>query len=195
MGFQEVASLDCDNAIQLGGIDRKTGKAHPTKLEGYFIGSREIASAKSKTGFSKLHIFQTQKGTVGIWGKTDLDRKLAGVSAGAMTRVTYTGTKETKNNPMYCYKVEVDKENTIDVGNLAAASNRDDSNDEYGSYEASGSDDYVEESDVGEEEAALDEVPPTRPVSPRKAATSPNAVQQARVQALLNGRGKSSRPL
>lgn len=189
MGFKEVASLDCDVSIQLGGTDRKTGKAHPTSIEGYYLGSNNVPSPKAKSGFSKLHIFQTNKGNVGVWGKTNLDRKLASAGVGTMTRVTYTGMQETKNNPMYVYKVEADSDNTIDVGGLVAASSESDVGEDYSaSY---GSDEFEGESDVGEETAALDEAPPSRPSAPRKAATTPNAAQQARVQAMLNGRVKT----
>lgn len=188
MGFKEVASLDCDTAIQLGGINKKTGKANPTRVEGYYIGSRDVDSPKSKTGVSKLHIFQTEKGTLGVWGKTDLDRKLSGVTAGHMTRVTFTGMKETKNNPMYVFKVEVDSDNSTDVSNLDASAGDADADAEY--VAGSDADEYESESDVGEDEPALDEAPPARPSAPRRAAATPNAAQQDRIQAMVNGRGK-----
>lgn len=189
MGFQEIASLDCDEAIQLGGVNKKNGKANPTKLEGYFIGSKNVESPKSKTGFSKLHIFQTAKGNLGVWGKTDLDRKLLSAVPGTMTRVTFIGMKETKNNPMYTFKVEVDINNSITVASSESTQDAtdNDTSEEYANY--ANEDDG--ELDVTEEEAALDAAPPVRAVAPRKAAATPNAAQQARVQALLNGRGKS----
>jgi hypothetical protein len=180
MSYQEVTSLDCDNAVQLGGKDRKTGKANPTRIEGYYIGSRDVASPKSKTGFSKLHVFQTAKGNEGVWGKTDLDRKLASAALGVMTRVTYTGMKETKNNPMYVYKVEVDAENSIDVGTASEPHS-------FGN-EAETEYDDAEEVDAGEEEAALDEAPPARAAAPRQPAQAPSAERQNKVKALLAGR-------
>lgn len=184
MGFQTLVSLDCDTAIQLGGKDRKTGKAHPTSIEGYYVGSKEIASPKSKTGFSKLHVFQTSKGAVGVWGKTDLDRKLASATIGVMTRVTFTGLKETKNNPMYVYKVEVDADNSIDVASLEGASEESDVSESYGSEDEESS-----ELDPGDESPLPDEVPPQRATPPKAAAAAtPSKAQQERARALLNGR-------
>lgn len=190
MAFTEVVSLDCDTAIQLGGKDRKTGKANPTRIEGYYVGSKKIASPKSKTGFSSLHVFQTSKGAVGVWGKTDLDRKLASAQLGAMTRVTYTGMKETKNNPMYVYKVEVDSENTIDVSSAATGDSADEDSAEnlFGNETSEATYEDAEETDPGEEEALPDEVPPARATAPRLPAQAPSAERQARVKALLGAR-------
>ncbi len=185
MAFKPLTSLDCEQTIQVGGKDRKTGKPHPTSIEGYYLGSKQIVSPKNKTGFSKLHVFQTEDGSVGVWGKTDLDRKLANATAGVMTRVTYAGLKETKNNPMYMYKVEVDAENTIDVASLSSAS-------EGESYEAEGSS-YEDDSadlDPTEDAPLPDEVPPQRATPPKaaSAASTPSKAQQERARALLNGR-------
>lgn len=185
MAFQEVVSLDCDSAIQLGGKDRKTGKAHPIRIEGYYVGSKDVPSPKAKSGFSKLHVFQTSKGAVGVWGKTDLDRKLASATAGSMTRVTYTGMKETKNNPMYVYKVEVDSENTIDV----SSANEEAVENSFGNETSSETyEDAETETDPGEEETQLDEVPPARATAPRQPAAVPSAERQAKVKALLGAR-------
>lgn len=175
MGFKEVLSLDCDNAIKLGGTDRKTGKAHETSIEGYYLGFRQVESSKAKSGFTKLHVFQIPKGTIGVWGRTDLDRKLSTASLGVMTRVTYTGMKETKNNPMYMYKVEVDSDNAIDAGALEAQN-------------ASIGEDADEETDPSDEEEALDEVPTTRAIPPKRVAEAPSAERQAKVRALLGNR-------
>lgn len=187
MGFKEVVSLDCDNAISLGGTDRKTRKDNPTRIEGYFVGSRKVDSAKAKSGFCLLHVFQTAKGLTGVWGKTDLDRKLASATPGAMTRVTFTGMKETKNNPMYVYKVEVDAENTIDVSSVESSAGED-------SAEDYSSNNYGEEEELaaGEDEEAVDEVPPARAQPPRQAAAAPSAAQQARVKSLLGGKTRSA---
>lgn len=189
MGYQEVVSLDCDTAIQLGGKDRKTGKANPTRIEGYYVGSKNVPSPKSKTGFSKLHVFQTPKGAVGVWGKTDLDRKLASAQTGAMTRVTYTGMKETKNNPMYVYKVEVDADNSIDVSSASEDSGDADSAENlFGNETSEATYEDAEETDPGEEASALDEAPPARAAAPRIPVQTPSAERQAKVKALLGAR-------
>lgn len=115
MAFKEKTSLDADVTTPIGGVNKKTGKKNPTSVEGYFLGSREVESKKSKNGVAKLHFFQTSKGNLGVWGKTDMDRKLDGVAPGAMVRITHTGMQPTPNGEMYKYKVEVDEDNTIEV--------------------------------------------------------------------------------
>lgn len=112
MGFSEVSSLDADVTIAIGKVDKKTGKAYPKQAEGYYLGSRTV---ESKRGSSKLHFLQTAKGNIGVWGTTDLSRKLSQVKAGTMVRITSTGTKPTPNGDMYTYRVEADKSNTIEV--------------------------------------------------------------------------------
>lgn len=180
MGFTELADLDCTVTTALGGRDKKNNKNNPTQIEGYYIGSRQVASPKSKTGFAALHVFQTEEGNVGVWGKTNLDQKMKQVTPGSMTRVTFTGMMETKNNPMYKYKVEVDSSNTIDVSSAVPVKDSYESDDSY-------SDESLDESSA---EEAVEYVAPK---APKQAAKTPSAEQQARVKALLNGtRNKAS---
>lgn len=115
MGFKEITSLDAENTISLGGYNKKLRKENPTEVEGYYLGSRKVTSTKNSQGFSSLHVFQTAEGNLGVWGKTDMDRKLGQVTVGTMTKVEFTGMKATKNNDMYTYKVQVDSDNTIEV--------------------------------------------------------------------------------
>lgn len=133
--YTEVASLEADVTIALGGKNRKTGKANPTEIEGYYLGNRKVTDTKKKSGFSYIHFFQTANGNVGVWGKTDLDRKLLTVAPGTMTLATFDRMVATPNGDMYRYKVSVDKDNTIEV----SASNSDsgysaDGDDDPGSY-------------------------------------------------------------
>jgi hypothetical protein len=183
MAFKQLADLDADVTYALGGRDKKSGKANPTSIEGYYIGFRQVPSPKSKTGFAALHIFQTAKGNVGVWGKTNLDNKLGRVTPGLMTRVTFTGMKETKNNPMYTYSVEVDEENSIDVGTPPEASS---AVDEDQAADRDYSEDDYPDSDDGEE-TPMDEVPPARAAaSARPVARQSSPESRAKVQALLN---------
>ena len=115
MGFKEVQSLDADVTIALGGTNKKTGKANPTKAEGYYLGSRIVEDRKKKSGKSYIYILQTPKGNLGVWGKTDLDRKMVSVTPGEMIRMSVNGTRSTPNGDMYVFKVEHDPENTIEV--------------------------------------------------------------------------------
>lgn len=175
MAFKEVNSLDTDNMIALGGFNKKNRSDNPTQVEGYFLGSKEVASPKSKTGLSKIHVFQTASGNLGVWGKTDLDRKLGTAPVGAMVRATFTGLQSIPGkNDMYKYKVEVDTENTIEVAPSAE-------NDSEPTY----ADDL---DDIDSEEDAIDEAPVDRATAPRTPAKAPDPAASARVKALLAGK-------
>src|SRR5258708_25091801 len=117
MAFEQVLDLDAEITVSLGGSNRKTGKKNPSQVEGYYLGSRKVESKKAKSGFAYIHILQTEKGNLGVWGKTDLDRKLLTVTPGTMIRASHTGMLQTPNGEMYKYKVEIDKDNSIEVGN------------------------------------------------------------------------------
>lgn len=183
MGFTTLADLDTDNCTAIGGIDKKTGKPNPKSIEGYFIGTKQTVSTKAKTGFAALHVVQTKTGNTGVWGKTNLDSKLLGVPAGTMVRITFLGMQETKNNPMYKYKVEVDRENTIEVTPPGDESEKADGDVHTGAYE---DDDYAEETGVDEEAPVADEIAPARALPPKRAAMTPSADQIAKTRELLN---------
>lgn len=164
MGFKELTSLDADVVIALGGKNRETGKKNPTEAEGYYLGSRKVESKKSKSGFSYIHFLQTVAGNLGVWGKTDLDRKIAQVTPGTMVRITQTGMTPTPNGDMYKYKVEQDTESTIEV-NLSEATPTEGVEEEV-----------QEEEQEQEEDTAL--------------AAQQAAARKAKVEALLN-KGKT----
>lgn len=184
MAFTEISSLNCETTTALGGRN-KEGKPNPTQVEGYFIGSKDVESRKSKTGKAKLHILLTAKGNVGIWGKTDLDRKMLNVTPGVMVRITQNGKVPTPNGEMYKFKVEVDSENTTEVAvQTSGSSEEEDSG--YSGNEGFG------ESEVFEDELAADEVQYVAPRAPAKGtATAPDAARQAKVRALLASKNKS----
>lgn len=177
MGFREIVSAP---AIGLGGVNKKTGKANPTKVEGYFLRSREIPDNKKKTGISLIHDFLTKTGEVAVWGKTDLDRKLQSVMPGTMTRVTFTGkTRPTPNGEMILFTVESDPDNTMEVA-PAPEAGEEPAEDDTGTYESG----EAEEAAVEEEESPVDEVTPPRAQPPKQAATT-DAARAAKVKALL----------
>lgn len=115
MAFKSVVALDADVTIALGGFNKKQKKENPISIEGYYLGSKTVLDVKKKDGKSFIHILQTSKGNVGVWGKTDLDKKVLQVVPGTMIRATHTGMRPTPNGEMYVYNVEQDKDNTIDV--------------------------------------------------------------------------------
>lgn len=175
MGFEEVNDLSTDNVIALGGFNRKTKKDNPTSIEGYYLGSRKVASPKSKTGFASIHVFQTPKGNVGVWGKTDMDRKMGSAIPGVMTKIVFDKMVPTPNGEMYKFKVLLDKENTIEVAELSA-----------GSSDA-GEDNSFESADTeADEEAETEEVDEDE----AQEAALLAAQRKAKVEALLN-KGKN----
>lgn len=144
MAFKTVQSLDADNTVRLGGFDKKTKKDNPTTTEGYYLGKRVVTGGKF--GDSTLHFLQTPKGNLGVWGKSDMDKKLAAVAAGTMVRISFTGTRPTnKGNDQMIYKVEHDPENTIEVNIDMSSSN--DSEENYSDDSPTDTDDVMEDED------------------------------------------------
>lgn len=178
MAFKTVNDLSTDNTVALGGVNRKTNKANPTSVTGFYLGSREVDSPKSKTGKAFIHVFQSSEGNVGVWGKTDLDRKIQAAPLGTLTRVSFTGMmKIPGKNDMYKYSVEVDEDQRIDVAEPASPEPAAPAADFNAGYD-----------EPTEEEEDLDLPPPPvarRPANPAAAASSD---AQARVQALLGKR-------
>lgn len=189
MAFKPVNDLDCEVTTALGGRNKQTGKPNPTKIEGYFLGSKDTVSKKAKNGIAKLHIFQTQKGNIGVWGKTDLDRKLSHVNPGCMVRVTQNGTVPTLNGDMYKYLVEVDEDNSIEVSvPRTQNTSADATDDDYSAGAAEDASDEVVEEEYVEEEEPVDEPPARRATPPARPAATPDASRRAKVQALLSGK-------
>ncbi len=153
MSFKEVSSLDADVTVALGKKDKKTGKPYPKQAEGYYLGSRSVKGGRGQN--SNIHFLQTEAGNLGVWGTTDLDRKLGGVAPGTMIRITSTGIKPTPNGDMYTYKVEVDVDNTIEVSTQSDSyAGSSDNNDDTSDDDSNGVDD--EELQVAAELAAAD---------------------------------------
>jgi hypothetical protein len=175
MAFKEVVSLDASKTITIGGVDKKTKTPHPTEAEGYYLGNRTVSS--NRFGDSILHFLQTNKGNLGVWGKTDLNRKLKSVQSGTMIRIEYGGTTPTPNGDMHKYKVLVDTDNQISVGDLNF-----DSANETSTNETNAEDTETEEQDYDHDDAY--ETP--KPV----VAAASAADRKAKVQALLNRKAK-----
>lgn len=175
MAFKTITSLDADNTISLGGFNKKTRKDNPTSVEGYYLGYRKVDSKKAKNGWCYIHFLQTATGNLGVWGKTDLDRKLLQVTPGTMIRASFDKMVPTPNGEMYKFKVELDDENTIEVSF---------SDQQQESGDAGDSDDNYETVTEESEEYTNDEhVQQTALIAAEK---------KARVEALLN-RNKNSK--
>lgn len=173
MAFKEVNDLSTDVTISLGGVNKKTGKPNPKSIEGYYLGNRQVEDKKKKSGVSYIYVFQTDKGNVGVWGKTDLDRKMQAAPLGAMLQVTHTGMAQTPNGEMYKYGVKYDPENTIDVSDMQS------SNSSGGTDLGEGlDDDFGTDAGVDEDEVQI--------------AALAAAERKAKVEALLKGKGKKT---
>lgn len=192
MAFKTVQNLDADTSVQLGGKDA-SGKANPTEIEGYYLGFREI---DGDFGLSKLHVFQTEEGNVGVWGKTRLNSKLSPSLVGTMVKVTFTGMiapRKKGRKPSFGYEVQFDNENVIDVSTLSQASDSEASDSEASDEEyGNNGEDLPEESDPGEAQRAPDEVPPARAAAPRQAAQAASPAAQQKVKDLLAGRRRQA---
>lgn len=180
MAFEKIASLDSDISINLGGTNKKTGKPNPMTVEGYYLGTK--VGIPNKFDASKpdcMHILQTPKGNVGVWGKSHLNPQMAKALPGAMVRITFTGTRPSKKgNDQLLFSVEQDTANNIDVSSI------NDAPADYG--------DDLEEGYTAED-ATPAEAPYVAPTPPKVAAKAPDAARQAKVAALLNGsRNKTS---
>jgi len=182
MAFKKVVDLNADITITLGGVNNKTGKPNPKMIEGYYLGNRKVPDPKKKSGFSFIYVFKTHKGNVGVWGRTDLEKKMLDATRGVMTRVTQIGMRKTAHNDMYVYEIEVDSENVLDIEALPTTSSAAyaETSESYGNS-TDDLDDTLTEDDLELEEAA-----PARAIPPRVAAKTPGAEQQAAVKALLN---------
>ena len=185
MSFKEVQDLDCDNATPIGGFNKKTKKDNPKMVEGYYLGSREVPDQKRKSGISYLHILQTAKGRLGIWGKTDMDRKIRAVTPGVVVRITFLKMVPTPNGEMYKYSVELDEENVLDMSDFApsdaAAVGEDDDVEETQDDEVVDEEEPIEEVDA-EEEAQPDEAPYVAPKAPPRKPQPPTADAQKKVR-------------
>lgn len=152
MAFRELTTLDADKTISLGGKNKKTGKSNPASVEGYFLGTRLVSSPKSKNGKAAIHFLQTEDGNLGVWGKTDMDRKLANVNPGTMIQISFDKMVPTPNGEMYKYKVAVDVDNTIEV-DLASADTTDAAEGDEEPARGSYADNSEDDSDEAEEES------------------------------------------
>lgn len=177
MAFKAITDLSADTTISLGGTNRKTGKKNPSSVEGYYLGKRAVKDTKKKSGESYIYFFQTSAGNIGVWGKTDIDRKLGAVPLGSMTRVSFDRMVPTPNGEMYKYKVEVDAENTIEVADLSAGA----ANEGFSASTATWDNDGGEEETATYSDASEDEE------DAGQAAALAAAERKAKVEALLRG--------
>lgn len=170
MAYKKKPSLDVETVLKLGGVD-KNGKAYPKQIEGFYVGARTV---ENEQGISTIHVFQTAKGNVGIWGSKTLNTTLSGNDVGYMVRVTYLGKKKlTKGRTQHMYDIEIDEDQRSDEVGIEAAGSEEDT------YEAS----EETEDEAGAETSNSDYEDTSSALSASSAAE-----RKAKVQALVNKR-------
>ncbi len=165
MGYITKFDGNTDSTITLG----KEGD--PKSVEGYFLGSKDTPDQGFGPG--KLHIFQTSKGNIGVWGKTRLNSLLTTDLIGQMVLATFTGMiapSKKGRRPSYGFKVQHDAGNTIDTSGIDLT--------------ASAPADEVDEETNDEVENTSYASRPATPVH----AVAPDPARRDRVAALLNNR-------
>lgn len=178
MAFQPKSTLIADSYTALGGVNKKTGKPNPKAIEGFYLGSKQVDSDLSRTGKAWHHFFKNSSGTVGVYGKTDLDRRLDTKDVGYLLRVTCTGSTPIKGkNDMYTFSVDIDPDQRMDSASLPSLSDD--------AYEQPAADD--EPSGIEDD---VDMPPPARSTAPTNPARTPSLADQERVNAILNSRRK-----
>lgn len=194
MAYEQVIELRADKYINLGGVDKKSGKANPTSVEGYYLGSFQTKGGAY--GPSTVHVLQTKTGNVGVWERGNLADLMAKITPGNACIITFRGMSEKKpgKNQAYLCKAVQDKDNTIDVSGITGPGEEDNSFTGGDESDAGFSveDGYEPEAELGDEEAPLDEAPVQRPVAPARRAAAPDPQRAAKVQALLKGRSRSA---
>jgi hypothetical protein len=193
MGYKEVVK---NNAITLGGKDKKTGKANLESIEGYFLRTREAGPSRfNPKKMDYIHDLQTADGEVSVWGKVDMDGKLRKVRPGTLVTIETDGEIDTgKGNPMKKFKVMVDEDQTIEV--LDTDWNSEEYQDEIDTGKGNPMKKFQDENDEGldaeesldAEEAPLDEHPPARTKPPVHAAQPASKASQAKTKGLLGNR-------
>lgn len=153
-------------------------------FEGYYKGYTE---RQGKFGVSKLHAFETEGGSVGIWGSSNLDTKLSAIEKGCMTYITYQGKVDLPSGmTLKKFEVYVDDELRLDSAILAAPAVEEDAVEEAVDEDQSDIDeDTMEASDEEEEDVAPKAPLARKPITKGKPATVTREAASA-VEGLLS---------
>lgn len=115
MAYEKVTDLSTDTVFALGNEKDKL-----PEIEGFYLGARKVNTAN---GESFIHVFQTSKGNVGIWGTKKLNDNLTTDSIGSMMLVVYKNkVKIAGGKTQHTYEFNIDREQTITVPKLSAGS-------------------------------------------------------------------------
>lgn len=180
MGYERVVSMNFDKTIGMGGVDKKTGKPRPTRIEGFYLGKTSVTIKDKPT---TVYGFLTPEGTVGVYEKEGLRREMLGAKVGLMTLVVQEGMRPTNHQPMYIFEVSQDKTRSIDVNSSETSS----PNSEFEDGDAS------EELLLDESSEEAQEEVHTAPRPPVRTAVTPSAESQAKIRAALAARSAAAK--
>lgn len=124
MARRPVLDLDAEKTINF------TTKGQ--EFSGFYLGFKTVKNDLSKDGTSRIHIFRTDEGNVGIWGTKKLNDKLQGIldqtqrtHQSYLTYITYGGkVKLGVGKTQHLFDVDFDDEITQDLGTIATNSDQ-----------------------------------------------------------------------
>ncbi len=210
MAYEEINDLGAEKTFALGGVrtDKKTQKRfkNPKEVEGYYLGTKVVQLAGQEKP-SKIHIFQGEvrndkgetvfTGNVGIWGKTDLDRKLENAKIGLMTKAYFDKMQDPAQvkpgkRQMYLFKSFQDQTNSITVEGVSGEEVFETEEEAVEAAADTASEEaFEEEAALDEEEPVADE-PVAQPARAPKAAKAPSPDRQAAMQRLMGPKAAKS---
>lgn len=204
MARKKVIDLDASTTVGFG--DKPGQKKPGQEVSGYYIGCRKVTTG---LGESVLHVLQTPKGNLGVWGSAQLNAKLSSIPLGSMAFITYVSKVKVAKGTMKKFDVEYDDEDKIFVdtpevnfrdGKDAEEEEQQEAGGEEQQEEEQGEEAQEEEQAEEEAEEEEQQAPPPRATAPKTmtkpgaskpAAATASAVspaQKARVAALLGAK-------
>lgn len=185
MSFKKIIELQAESTVSL----KEPGES----FTGFYLGYKTTTTS---FGESRLHIFSTEEGTVGVWGKTQMDRKLTpapagqkGLKLGMLVQVTLLANSVMKNGRRTATSFDVQYDDAVepmDMSNIAVTVSSGPSESEHYAGDSS------EAADVDPDEVEEDEeeyTPPPVQAAPPKKTAIPSVVtaeQKAKAAATLN---------
>lgn len=111
MALQKKLDLSTDQVFALG-----QGEGKIMEIKGYYLGRRTVAVNGND---SAIHVFQTTKGNVGVWGTSKLNGNLTNDDLGVYQEIFYKGkVKLQGGKTQHTYDFNSDPEDTISVPKL-----------------------------------------------------------------------------
>jgi hypothetical protein len=130
MALKQYGTSGSDNQewVTLGGINRKTGKANPTKVSGYYLGVTKGVNTFDETKEKITIILQKEDGNkIGVNASSNmviqLERAEKGFKeeegrepVGSFAQIEFTGEMPSKKgNPLKLFSVLFDPDDTLSV--------------------------------------------------------------------------------